>query len=404
LLRASYSRYVNQITSSQVTPLSPGAYSNVYYYFNDVNHNNNADPGEVDFAAGLVHGALPSASAGVSSTRLASGLKAPITDEIILGGERELFSDFSVGVNGTWRKLSDFVGTVGEHTRGAGDYYSSADYVLSPTTVTATLPDGSSSGPLQYYLFKPGVKAARFFVLRNTPDYYQNYKGLELTATKRMSNRWMLRGNFTYQDWTQHVGPGSIVDPTRGRLCGVCNGSEVIIQSTGSGNKGNVYINSKWAYSLTGAYQIPIIETSFGFNLNERQGYADPYVANITTVANTGASAEGTKALLAASHVDSFRNDNVRELDLRLAKDIRIQRVGLTFSIDLFNALNAQTVLQRNLSSLCATSVVKINATPSRNCDFTGNSTFPTNQTATSNRVVEVLSPRVFRLGARLSF
>jgi hypothetical protein len=94
----------------------------------------------------------------------------------------------------------------------------------------------------------------------------------------------------------------------------------------------------------------------------------------------------------------------VRELDLRLAKDIRISRVGLTFSIDLFNALNAQTVLQRNLSSLCATSVARINATPSRNCDFTGNSTFASNQTAVSNHVVEVLSPRVFRLGARLAF
>jgi hypothetical protein len=404
LLRGSYSRYVNQVTGGQVNVLSPGAYANVYYYFNDVNHNNVADAGEVDFAAGLVHGALPSATAKASATRLAGNLKAPITDEIVLGGERELFSDFSIGINGTWRKLSNFVASVGEHTQGAGDYYSSADYVLSPTIVTATLPDGSSSGPLRYYQFKSGVRAASFFVLRNTPDYYQNYKGLELTATKRMSNRWMLRGNFTFNDWTQHAGPGSIVDPTRGRTCGVCNGSQVVNVSAGSGNKGNVYINSKWSYTLTGAYQIPVIETSFGFNLNERQGYANPYVANVSTVANTGASAEGTKALLASSAVDSFRNDNVRELDLRLAKDIRIQRVGLTLSIDLFNALNAQTVLQRDLSSLCVTSVARINATPSRNCDFTGNSSFPSNQTAVSNHVVEVLSPRVYRLGARLSF
>ena len=70
----------------------------------------------------------------------------------------------------------------------------------------------------------------------------------------------------------------------------------VIFQSTGSGAKGNVYINSKWAYSLTGVYQIPVIETSLGFNLNGRQGYALPYVALIR-----GTNGEGTKSLLAPS-------------------------------------------------------------------------------------------------------
>ena len=385
LVRGGYSRYVNQINAGLVTPVSAGAYSQAIYYYNDANHNNAADPGEVDFAAGLVRGVLPPTTAGTSRTRWASNLKAPYTDEITLGGERELMSDFSVGVNGTFRKLQAFTQTIGEKTQGSNNFYTSADYVLAPNAIRATLPNGAVvTAP--YYLLKAGTPVPTFNVIRNLPDYWQNYKGLELTATKRLANRWMLRGNFTFQDWTQHVGQNAIVDPSKlrgGTGCSTCSGSEVLVVSGGSGAKGNVYINSKWASSLTGTYQIPVIETSFGFNLNSRQGYALPYVANVATT-----NGEGTKAVLLEPNTDTFRASTVTELDMRLAKDIRLSRVGLTLSIDGFNMFNSNTVLQRTLASVCA------GTTTATTCTATG----------ASNRVFEVLSPRVFRLGARLSF
>jgi hypothetical protein len=395
LVRGGYSRYVNQINAGLVTPVSGGAYSKVYYYFNDLNGNNAAEPSEVDFAAGLARGVLPATSASTSRTRWASNLKAPYTDEITLGGERELLTDFSVGINGTYRKLQNFTQTIGEKHQGQGDFYTSADYVLAPFKITAQLPNGAVvSQP--YYLPKAGVSPATFSVIRNLPDYYQNYKGLELTATKRLANRWMLRGNFTFQDWTQHIGSGAIVDPSQlrgGTGCSTCQGSEVLTVSTGSGSKGNVYLNSKWASSLTGTYQIPMIETSFGFNLNSRQGYALPYVALVRT--NTG---EGTKAVLMEPNTDTFRNGNVTELDLRLAKDIRFSRVGLTLSVDGFNMTNSNTILQRNLPSVC-TGQSFATATVTNPGALSACAATPT-----SNRVSEVLSPRVFRLGARLSF
>jgi hypothetical protein len=400
LLRGSYSRYVNQITSGIVTPISPGVSSQAVYYFNDLNNDNVAQFNEVDFAAGPTS-PLPAGTASSAATRLASNLKAPTTDEIVLGVEREVLSDLSFGVNGTYRKFNDLIGTVGEKGAGSGIYYSSADYHLFPVPVKAPLPNGVVV-TLPFYVLNAGVAPANRFVIRNTPDYYQTYKGLELTATKRMSNRWMVRGNFTIQDWRQHVGAGAIVDPTRTQLCGVCDGSEVLVQSGGSGNKGNVYINSKWAYSITGAYQVPIIEASFGFNLNGRQGYSDPYAAIIRTATiASGGSGEGSKVLLAAPTVQAFRNDDVKELDLRFAKDIRVSRIGLTLSVDLFNALNAQTILQRNDASLCSVSQANLVATPSIQCT---SSASPNNLTTTSNRVAETLSPRVFRLGARFSF
>ena len=389
LLRGSYSRYVNQINSGIVTPISPGVSSQAQYYFNDLNKDNVAQFSEIDFAAGP-RAPLPAGTATSAATRLDKNLKAPTTDEIVLGAEREVLTDLSFGVNGTYRKFNDLIGTFGEKGAGSGILYSSADYHLSPTLVTAKLPNGVTIN-LPFYLLNTGTPAANRFVIRNTPDYSQTYKGLELTGTKRMSNRWMVRGNFTFQDWRQQVGSGAVVDPTRGALCGVCDGSEVVVQSGGSGAKGNVYINSKWSYSLTGAYQIPVIETSVGFNLNGRQGYSVPYSAVVRT--STG---EGNKTLLVPQTVSTFRNDDVKELDLRFAKDIRVSRVGLTLSVDLFNATNAQTILQRN-TGLCSVSQAGT-AGATTNCNATANLLAP------ANRVTEVLSPRVFRLGARLAF
>ncbi|HEX7137908.1 MAG TPA: TonB-dependent receptor, partial [Vicinamibacterales bacterium] len=350
LLRASYSRYVNQINSGIVTPVSPGAYAQQYFYFNDINKNGVADPNEIDFAAG---GLLPppATSASTARTRWKSGLSAPHTNELTAGVERELLTDFSIGVNGTYRKLENFVGTVGEHTQGAGDFYSSSDYTLAPNPIIATLPNGQTVTQ-SYYILKSGIPAAKYNVIRNTPDYYQTYKGLELTATKRMSNRWMLRGNLTLQNWQQHVGAGAIVDPSITRSstgCSICNGSQVLVQSTGSGGKSSVYINAKWESSLTGTYQIPVIETALGFNLSSRQGYAIPYIASVRFT-----DGEGTKSILLENATDTFRNDNVTQLDLRLAKDLHLSRFGLTLSVDAFNVMNANTILQRNAGSVCS--------------------------------------------------
>ena len=112
-------------------------------------------------------------------TRWASNLKARHTDEFILGLEHELMTDFSVGVNATYRKLSDFIETIGEHHKGEGDYYSQADYVLSSTPATATLPNGTKVS-MPYYVLAPGVPRATYFVVINRPDYYQSYESLDL--------------------------------------------------------------------------------------------------------------------------------------------------------------------------------------------------------------------------------
>ncbi|GAC1431820.1 MAG: hypothetical protein NVSMB68_04190 [Thermoanaerobaculia bacterium] len=380
LLRASYNRYADALGGGDVYLPSPGNYSYLYYYFKDLNGDHVAQRNEIDFNYGVVgYNAVDPKNPSVPQQyyRWDKNFKAPSTDELILGMEHELLSDFSVGVNGTYRKLKDFTWYVGEHTQGKGDLYNPNDFQLH-APVTAKLPNGSTTSP-PYYTLKSGISAPTYFVIGNRPDYNQTYKGVDLFATKRLSNRWMLRGNLTLQEWKQHVGARAIVDPTiarGGTGCTVCNNEQVIVGSgTGSGAKGGVFINAKYAYNVTGTYQIPIIETSFGVNLTGRQGYPIPYVYRVSGSNGQGGS---FRYLLAENSVDTYRHKNLTELDLRLAKDIRIHGDrAVTFSIDGFNILNRQTIMQRDVRRL---------------------------QLGASNRITELQSPRVFRLGARVSF
>ena len=91
--------------------------------------------------------------------------------------------------------------------------------------------------------------------------------------------------------------------------------------------------------------------------------------------------------MLAVNRPDDYKLDDVHVLDLRLAKEFKFDRVGLTIGVDIFNALNANTVLQRQLRvtgvNTASGSLIK---------------------SSTGDHVYEVLSPRIFRLGATISF
>jgi Carboxypeptidase regulatory-like domain len=391
LLRAAANRYVDQLGGSTVYSASPLSYGYLYYYMVDLNHDLIGQQNElcIDPAtspagcADLGYGSfspggsvrLENPGSNIPALRWDPNFDAPYTDEFIFGFETEVASDLAVGANVTYRKMHDFITTRYERTAGSNDFYTRADYILSPTRATGTRSDGTAYS-LPYYILDEAFSG--FGVITNMPDYTQTYEGLELNFNKRMNNRWMMRGNISLTDWRQQVGDDAVVDPTRQRPtdaplsgCSVCDGGNVVQGSgAGSGAKGGVYINSKWAYNLTGAYQIPIIETSLGFNLVGRQGYAIPYVHRVSTD-------EGFKFLLIDDDPAEKRHRNVYNLDLRLAKDLRLPAgLGVTLSVDAFNVLNSQTILQRNTRM----------------------------GIASGNRITELMSPRVFRLGARLTF
>ncbi|HEX9799722.1 MAG TPA: hypothetical protein VGC00_06095, partial [Thermoanaerobaculia bacterium] len=88
---------------------------------------------------------------------------------------------------------------------------------------------------------------------------------------------------------------------------------------------------------------------------------------------------------------DEFRNDDVHLVDLRLEKDFQVGELNFTILGEVFNVLNDATALQTQHRLNNAGSVVGIG----------GGETLRVNG---ADYVVEVVSPRVFRLGARFNF
>lgn len=410
LLRAGYNRYASQL-GSVVSGANPAAYSAFYFYGVDTNGDHVVQRNELLKVRSFtgVNPANPSALA--ITRRVDYGMKVPTTNEFIIGAERELMTDFSVGVNYTWRKYNDLVTTRWEKTQGAGDYYTSDDYVLSPRQaggnffqcpVATTLVGGVETCPTAIttittattplYELKPGLANPTFRVLTTRPNYSQQYSGIEVTATKRLSHKWMTRANFSYNNWTQKCGAGSFANPTK-VLAGTsaaaggpgnCPGGVVAPASAGSGAFGNDYVNAKWNVNVTALYVMPW-DIDLGASLSARQGYPQPFRSNVTGLRG------GTQNVMLAPMGDT-RFDNVYELDLRIAKDFRfMNRVGMTLSGDLFNAPNKRTTLQ-------AETLILNNAAPS------ATNTSGVTSRAAGNRITELQSPRIWRLGAKFNF
>ncbi|MEK6373958.1 MAG: carboxypeptidase regulatory-like domain-containing protein [Acidobacteriota bacterium] len=390
LLRAGYNRYVSQLGSA-VSGANPLAYSAFYFYGFDANGDHTVQRSELLKIRGYT-GVDPTNPGSVAVTRrIDFGMKVPHSDELLIGGEREVLTDFSVGVTYTYRKSHDLFTTRFEKTPGAGDYYTAADYVPAtkagvPVVAggTVTLKDPitgavittfpTSTRPV--YMLSPSVAVPVYRVLTTRPNYSQKFNGWEMTATKRLSHKWMLRANASLNDYTESCGAdavtGSAANPTQ--ILGSCPGGQVAPQSAGSGAFANDFINAKWQFNLTGLYVAPW-DINLGGSLTARQGYPSPLRDNITGL-------RGGTLPVVLDDMGEIRFDNVYELDLRIAKDFRFaNRVGITVSGDLFNAPNKRTVLQRN-------TIVLQNEAP----------------LASGWRITELQAPRVWRLGAKLNF
>ncbi len=105
LLRASYSRFVSQLgIEIYYANAFPGA-AYLYYPWEDANGDHHVDSGELDLANldsfRNVDPENPSSTTSVN--QIASGLKAPTTDEFIVGVERQVFSDLSASIAYTHR-------------------------------------------------------------------------------------------------------------------------------------------------------------------------------------------------------------------------------------------------------------------------------------------------------------
>ncbi len=371
MLRGSFAIFADQLNGPDVGDINPiGAVGNRTYGWNDLNGDRFVQRGEVDLSRPDV---LPPFLTQPSTVnQLDPDYKARRDMEAIAGIDRELLPNFSVSMNYTFRRTDRL-----PWARLIG--VNNTDWVpCDASTGSGFTAPCQDAGPAN----AAALDANSFgYILTNRPDVTRRYHGLEVTALKRLSNKWMARVAFSYNNWTQHYkGQNGIQDPnpnlfdqywnlTAGANEAVLdskqNGGQLASYSSASGTA--YWVGGKWQLSAAALYQLPFNIEVAG-NLFARQGYVRP-------INMTSNNILGLQVL--AAEVGSERLPDVWNLDLRLAKNITVfKQLTAAITVDVFNAFNSDTVLRR---------VDEADA-------------------ASFNRIEEIMNPRLIRVGARLSF
>jgi hypothetical protein len=368
--RLSLARYAGQMQTGPVAFDSPvGAVAFLEYDWRDLNGDRRIQTTEVDFSTLRASLGINPASPAALSTpdRIDPGFSSDNDYELTVGLDRELAGDLAVGVSYTWRRNTDTV------TRGLDAAWvprigvTRADYVLAAPVAR----NGYSVAP--YVLgagvaSRPGVTGGR--ILTNRDDFYRQYHGVDLTLVKRLSRRWMARLAASYMDWTDHFtsDAGRFPNPNPIDVDPGIDGGVVMRQGVGSGKL--LFIGGKWQVAANALYQV-----GAGFelaaNVFARQGYPRPIVIQVSTGAF-----EGTTNVLAVPRADALRLPDLFNLDLSLAKSLKLAGTELTLRVECFNVLNSATELNR---------VVNASSTA-------------------FDRLEEVMAPRIVRFGARFGF
>jgi hypothetical protein len=380
VLRASFARYADQLSFGDVaggTGENPVGVSTLTYGWTDRNHDRIPQVNEVDLGNLLdssnVDPRNPTAVADTAN-KVDRDLKAKHDNEFIVGLDREIAPNFAVGAAFTYRRATDWQWRprlagpcTGAPTRDTCPIITANQYTPNPPSTVAGVSVNHFSPPAAL------ITAGRGGRIRTNRDgYYTNFSGLEFTATKRLANKWMGRLAFSFNDWTEHwqdgVTPTTFLgNPTRVETDPLVQGGQVALLSGGSG-KASFYSSVKWQVYANALVQLPW-QVDVSAALFGKQGGSFP------TRAVVSVPRDGSQNILVTPEVDTNRYDNVFNFDVRLAKNVKIDRAALTLSVEAFNLFNNDVVLSRSRSV-----------------------------GATFNRIEEIIAPRTLRLGARFSF
>jgi carboxypeptidase family protein len=392
LVRGNYAMYWGQVgTGGIASNINPVTRVSIRYPWVDLNHDSfvqaneimipNNNPANFLALTGNWNPAAPASPA--TSNTVDPNLKNDRTDEIIFGVDREIGAGFAVGANYIWRRYTNFqfVDTPGLEP---------ADFVQTTFTPPANTCPGADGNRINaatcptVTIFVPAFQVSALSNLTNftSDQYHRTFNGFEISARKRMSNHWLMNTSFAYNSTIVSMN-GWAGDSANGlptsNLTGILpedptnrsarNGAQYDYLTSGSG-LGNVYINSKWLYKLSGLYNLPYDVNVSAF-LNARQGYPEEFALNNASRPN-GA---GT-ILVLLNPIGDTRLPNYANLDFHIDRPVRLGTARFVPTLDIFNVMN-NNILQGVRT---------------------------TQNAANANQVQAITAPRVLRFGIRVNW
>jgi len=306
------------------------------------------------------------------------------TLEAILSLERELLPDFGIQINAHYRKYDNYRWTLKYFP--ATEVFENQDWYISAGTPPANIPglgDTKDAASHEwYYTSAEGTTYSPWERVKKQPDLYHDYYALEFVLKKRLSNKWMLDANFTWQKQSVKYGDKGYMNPTN---IWALEGKEY---QPYQGYGGQIF--SRWLVKIGGLYQLPY-DFNLGFTFLGREGWIN--IETFQIVDYTLPNPLSRSATLHMTPRGTERLPTFFNLSLRIEKMLKVGDIGkLYFMVDVFNALNSATATNRN---------DRYHGTFYKYADPSLNEYVPDPHTYELNKI---LNPRVMRIGVRFSF
>jgi hypothetical protein len=396
LVRASYAQFADQLGYigwyASGVPIRNG----YYYYWTDANGDHIVQKPEINFDygnIGVYYGIDPAVLPNSPNT-VQPNLKVPKTNEITAGIDQQFTDNFAASATFSYRTTNNLIQQLptgaGTGTWALAGRTQCPDAQGNLGPCVATYDNAANPFALAfdepYYSMTleeepPGV------TISNRPGATQRYYGVDFSLVKRLSDHWMMRGNFGWNSFKQYLTPASIQNPNNqwdlgSQNCGSPPQSSCL--AAGYSGRDAIFLNGSWQFNVNGLYQGPW-GLDFGANFFGRQGYPNPYYVRTRKVKD--AAGVNQTYYTQIGQLATYRYDNVFELDFRLAKTFQIGGVTVIPAVELFNVANANTVLQR---------YQRVGSFNAKTGDFSQSPYF--------NQIIEVQSPSILRLGIQVNF
>jgi hypothetical protein len=338
-LKLNYSRYGNQVGIDRVTLVSPTVNASGTRAWTDSNNDRVPQDNEL--------GAFSGFAAATARYTDATGPNWPYADELTAGAEQQIGTDMRVGMMYYHRTNRRQVGQ-----RNA------AVPTSAYTAQTATVP-GAPTGPggtVTFYDLNRPFLGLQDNVYDNDPLLDTNYNGVEITGSRRFSNRWQIAGGLTIGKMEGGLNTGDLNDP-----------NNLINQ------QGIVGANANWAAKISGSYVLPG-DINFSGSFLATQGYPFQSTFNVTRTQFPALTRASQRVFLSAAGDERY--PDLTMIDFRVSRSFRLAG-SLTVEplLEVFNVANESTIVT-------LTSVVGSNYL----------------------RPTEILGPRLWRIGARIQF
>jgi hypothetical protein len=370
LLRASYSQFADQLGTSLAAVtnpvrLVPYAYG-LTYLFSDSDRNYLRGANEPKGSEVRVGGLAASDPRALNDPdSVADDLRGARLDEWFASIARE-WGRWVLSADLTKRHVTNIIDDLPTVFDGTGERLARRpDYIFDRSVTGTDLNGRPFSVPLQR--LRTGL----------TPlgTHFQNgsratdYTGVTFSFDRRLANRWMLRGNATWSDWTWDVPDSEFGDANDLLSPGDNDGAPGAAPA--ASDKAGLFLSAGWSFSIYGLGRVAP-DRPWGFDVSAdlyaRQGYIMPLYTE----------ARGGDNEFRTIQVGDFsqRLPNVAIVNLQVSKRVGLKAGTLTVFGEVLNATDTRAVLQEDRQA----------------------------ESRTYRQVLEVVSPRVIRLGARIEW